>query len=138
MDDSASDAVVTLELAPLVKLVLTYMGIILSFAVLGLFFYLESLKYNTPYNPEYYADNYPVALSYFAALIIACGLSVVGLAKTRKLGGCSAFAGLIISVFAPYSGGISASSLSSIVIWWFAIPNAAVGILLLRSWNNLR
>jgi hypothetical protein len=120
------------ELHPFVKLTIAYAGIMAGFAVLGLAFYVTASTAGSVGAPR--VMQFP-AVSYYVAL---AGMSVVALwllKNGRRAGAYVAFAALAISVFAPISG---PAYDSFTIVYWFAIPNAAVGVLLLKAFRTLR
>lgn len=123
------------ELHSFVKLAIAYLGIMAGFAILGLIFYVAAARSESigdALEPVgvYYANvsNYVIL---FALSLLALGLLV----KRKRAGAYVAFAAFVLSIFAP-SLFLTAQSAFG-VIWWFAIPNTVVGILLLKSMKTL-
>jgi hypothetical protein len=114
-----------------VKLAIAYIGIMIGFAVLGTLFYVIAAQGEAPGSAPVALADYYSAIGYFATLITVCALALRGLVKAKKTGAYFAFAALAISLLAPHMyGGLG-------IVYWFAIPNAVVGILLARSWKSL-
>jgi hypothetical protein len=103
------------------------MGIMAGFAVLGLTFYVIVV------GGQAQVSALVTSVSYVA--LAAASITAVWLLKNgRRIGAYLAFAILSISVLAP----VQSSSGGFTIIYWFAIPNAAVGILLLKTIKTLR
>jgi len=119
------------ELHSFVKLAIAYVGIMAGFATIGLTFYIIATNDDSMPTNQYYAD-----VASFAGLIF---LSLTGLAllvERKRLGAYFVFAALVISILAPSI--LVTSQAAYDVVWWFAIPNAIVGILLTKSLKTLR
>jgi hypothetical protein len=126
------------ELHSFVKLAIGYLGIMAGFAVLGLVFYEIGAREGPailsapPFVPS---DEYAISIAFFWTLI---GLSLIGLfalVKNLRIGAYVAFIALVVSLFAPYDKQTGTAPFT--IIWWFAIPNAVVGILLLKEFSTL-
>jgi hypothetical protein len=75
------------------------------------------------------SDVYHISIAFFWALIVLSLIGAVALLRDLRIGACIAFLVLVISVLAPYDK--QSTTAPFVVIWWFAIPNATAGILLL-------
>jgi hypothetical protein len=124
------------ELHPFVKLAIAYGGIIAGFAVLGLTFYVITAQGEAAGSTLVPPMTYYLAVSYYVALAGASIMTVWLLKNGRRAGAFLAFAILFISVLAPVRSQTPDGAFS--VIYWFAIPNAAVGALLLKAFGTLR
>lgn len=123
------------ELHSFVKLAIAYVGIMAGMASIGLTFYIiaatgEATGSGLVPAGQYYAD-----LVSYALLIFFCLAGLALLVERRRLGAYLVFAALVLSILAP-SILISGQAAYN-VVWWFAIPNAIVGILLLKSMKTL-
>jgi hypothetical protein len=124
----------TAELHPFVKAGIAYMGIMAGFAVLGLTFYVIVARGEAAGSSLIPPEAYYPTIAYYAALAGVSVLAVWLLKNGRRIGAYLAFAILAISVLAP----VQSSSGGFTIIYWFAIPNAAVGLLLLKAIKTLR
>ena len=125
----------TAGLHPFVKAGIAYMGIMAGFAVLGLTFYVIAASVEAPGPLPPPPMMYYAAVSYYVA-VVAMSVATVWLLKNgRRTGAYVAFATLAVSLLAP-SNGLAFGGFT--IIYWFAIPNAAVGLLLLKAYKTLR
>jgi hypothetical protein len=118
------------ELHPFVKLAIAYVGIMAGFATIGLTFYIIATNGDSMPANQYYTD-----VASFAGLIF---LSLAGLAllvERKRLGAYFVFAALVFSILAPSI--LVTGQATYDVVWWFVIPNAIVGILLMKSLKTL-
>ena len=109
-----------------------------GFAVLGLIFYETGAREGpaiTSVPPFYPSDVYLISIVFFWTLIALSLVGLFALVKNLRIGAYVAFIVLIFSLFAPYEKQSGAAPFT--MIWWFAIPNAIVGILLLRAFKTL-
>lgn len=117
------------ELHSFVKAGIAYMGIMAGLAVLGLAFYAIASAVEAPgHVPVPQAEYYLTVLYYVLLAGVSIG-AVWLLAKGSRAGAYTAFASLAISVLAP---------VNSQSAYWIAIPNVAVGLLLLKAFKTLR
>lgn len=123
------------ELHSFVKLAIAYLGVMAGFAILGLAFYVIAASGEAQGSgPEPVSVYYPNVGNYI--ILFALSLAAIGLlVKRKRAGAYVAFAALFLSLFAP-SLLLTAQSAFG-VIWWFAIPNTVVGVLLLKSMKTL-
>jgi hypothetical protein len=125
----------TSELHLFVKAGMAYMGIMAGFAVLGLTFYAIVARGEAMGSSSVPAEAYYATMLYYAALASASVLAIWLLKNGRRAGAYLVFAILSISVLAPVRG----SALDGFtIIYWFAIPNVAVSLLLLKAIRTLR
>lgn len=125
----------TPELHSFVKLAIAYLGIMAGFAILGLTFYVVAARGEASGGALEPASVYYANVSSYIILFVL-SLLAPGLLIKRKLAGAYvAFAALVLSIFAPSLLLTGQSAYG--VIWWFAIPNSVVGILLLKSIKTL-
>lgn len=133
MQDSSA---VADELHPFAKMSIAYMGIMAGLAVLGLTFYATAstgeAAGSIPVPPAVYYQS----ILYFVSLTGLSLGAVVLLAKGIRIGAYLTFAALAISVLAPVASQTGNAAFN--IIYWFTIPNAAVGILLLKAVKTLR
>lgn len=125
----------TPELHSFVKLAIAYLGIMAGFVVIGLGFYLIAAGGEATGSALEPANIYYTNIGSYVLLFI---LSLAGLAllvKRKRVGAYVAFSALVLSIFAPSLLLTGQSAYG--VIWWFAIPNAVVGILLVKSLKTL-
>lgn len=127
---------VTAELHPFAKAAIAYMGIMAGLAVLGLVFYAIAstgeAEDSVPVPPSAYYQT----ILYFVSLTGLSLGALMLLAKGIRVGAYLTFAALAISVLAPIDNQTQNAAFN--IIYWFAIPNAAVGILLLKAIRTLR
>lgn len=119
----------TAELHSFVKAGIAYMGIMAGFAVLGLAFYVIAARGEAVGSSLVPPEMYYASVAYYVMLAGASVFAVWLLKNGRRAGAYLAFAILGISLFE--GSGFT-------VVYWFAIPNAAVGILLLKAIKTLR
>ncbi len=124
------------ELHPFVKLAIAYSGIMAGFAVLGLVFYVIAARGEATGSALVPPMTYYLAVSYYVALAGASIMTVWLLKNGRRAGAYLAFAILAVSVLAPVLSQAPDGAFS--VIYWFAIPNAVVGAMLLKAFGTLR
>lgn len=123
------------ELHSFVKLAIAYLGIMAGFAVLGLAFYIAAARVESAGDLPVPPDRYFAVVGFYALLV---GISLAGLARLvrrKRDGAYLAFSALAISILAAGPNQLIQSPYT--IIWWLAIPNAVVGILLWRSINTL-
>jgi hypothetical protein len=126
------------ELHSFVKLAIGYLGIMAGFAALGLLFYEIAAREGpvilsaSPFVPS---DAYAISVAFFWTLIVILLIGLFALVRNLRIGAYFAFIALVLSIFAPYDKQTGAAPFA--VIWWFAIPNAIVGILLLKAFKTL-
>ncbi|WP_415280691.1 hypothetical protein [Candidatus Nitrososphaera sp. FF02] len=130
MQDSAT------ELHTFVKLAIAYIGIMTGFAVLGLVFYVIAARGEAAGSVPIAPMMYYAAVSYYVALAGASVMTVWLLKNGRRAGAYLTFALLTVSLLAPVNSPAFGGMFT--VIYWFAIPNAAVGLLLLKAARTLR
>lgn len=118
----------TTELHPFVKASIAYMGIMAGFAVLGLTFYVVAARGEAVGSSIVPPEMYYTSVAYYVMLAGASVFAVWLLKSGRRVGAYLAFAILGISL-------LEGSGFA--VVYWFAIPNAAVGILLLKAYKTL-
>lgn len=126
----------TAELHSFVKASIAYMGIMAGFAVLGLVFYVIAAMGEAAESALIPPMMYYAAMSYYVALAGASVMTVWLLKNGRRVGAYIAFALLAVSLLAPVDS--QAFNGMFTVIYWFAIPNAVVGALLLKAFRTLR
>ena len=126
----------TAELHPFVKAGIAYMGIMAGFAVLGLTFYVIAARGEAVGSSLVPPETYYTSIAYYIMLASASVFAVWLLKNGRRVGAYLAFAILSISVLAP----VRSPALDNLftIVYWFAIPNAAVGLLLLKAYKTLR
>lgn len=118
------------EIHSFVKLAIAYLGIMAGFSALGLWFYIAS-GLDGPISAI--VQNEVVAF-----YLVLFALSLAGLdrlSRNRQDGVYLAFASLVLSLFAPSPSQIVRPPYT--MIWWLAIPNGVVGILLFRAMKTL-
>ncbi len=126
----------TAELHSFVKAAIAYMGIMAGLAVLGLTFYTIAARGEAVGSSIVPPEMYYTGIAYYVMLASASVFAVWLLKNGRRVGAYLVFAILAVSVFAPVRS--SALENSFTIIYWFAIPNAAVGALLLKAIKTLR
>jgi hypothetical protein len=123
------------ELHPFTKAAMAYIGIMAGLALLGLVFYAVAstgeAEGSVPVPPAAYYQTILYLVSLTGLSLGALAL----LAKGMRAGAYVAFAALAISVLAPAGNQTLGNAFN--IIYWFAIPNAAVGILLLKAIKTL-
>jgi hypothetical protein len=107
-------------------------------AVLGLAFYTITMRegmtiMSTP--PFAHSDVYIITTAFFWTLIALLSIGLFALLKNLWIGAYFAFLALVASLFAPYDNQSETATLT--VVWWLAIPNVMVGILLLKTFSTL-
>lgn len=126
------------ELHSFVKLAIGYLGIMAGFATLGLVFYEIGAREGPailsapPFVPS---DVYAISIAFFWTLIALSLIGLLALVKNLRIGAYIAFIALVVSLFAPYDKQTGTAPFT--IIWWFAIPNAIVGMLLLKAFSTL-
>jgi hypothetical protein len=123
------------ELHSFVKLAIAYLGIMAGLAVLGLGFYVAAARVESAGDLPVSADRYYAVIAFYVLLIAVSLAGLARMARRKRDGAYLAFAALVISLFAASPNQVIQSPY--IIIWWLAIPNAVVGILLLKSLNTL-
>lgn len=123
------------ELHSFVKLAIAYLGIMAGFALLGLTFYVVAARGEATGGALEPVSVYYANVGNYLILLVLSILALGLLVKRKRAGAYVAFAALVLSIFAP-SLFVTAQSAFG-VIWWFAIPNTVVGILLLKSMKTL-
>ena len=124
----------TIELHLFVKAGMAYMGIMAGFAVLGLMFYVIAARGEAVGSSLVPPETYYTSIAYYVMLASTSVFAVWLLKNGKRAGAYLAFAILSISVLAPICG----PALDGFtIIYWFAIPNAAVGLLLLKAYRTL-
>lgn len=109
-----------------------------GFAVLGWVFYEIGAREGPaivsvpPFVPS---DVRLISIAYFLTLTVLSLTGVFALAKNLRIGAYFAFVALLISVLAPYDKMTGTAPFT--IIWWFAIPNTVVGVLLLKAFGTL-
>ncbi len=123
------------ELHSFVKLAIAYIGIMAGLAAIGLTFYIITDAGEAAKSNLLQAGQYPTDIGSYALLIITSLAGLALLAKNRRIGAYFVFAALVLSIAAPsiFITGPAAYN----VVWWFGIPNAIGGILLLKSFKTL-
>lgn len=123
------------ELHSFVKLAIAYLGIMAGFAILGLIFYVVAARGEATGGALEPASVYYANVGNYIILFVLSLLALGLLVKRKRAGAYVAFATFVLSVFAPSLLLTSQSAYG--VIWWFAIPNTVVGILLLKAMKTL-
>ena len=123
------------ELHSFVKLAIAYLGIMAGFAILGLIFYVVAARGEATSGALEPATVYYANVGNYIILFVLSLLALSLLVKRKRAGAYVAFATFVLSVFAPSLLLTSQSAYG--VIWWFAIPNTVVGILLLKAMKTL-
>lgn len=121
---------------PYTKLTIAYLGIMAGLAVIGLVFYIIASRGGAPGSLPVQVEIYYGTIGFFIALISNSLLGLWQLVRGRRLGAYLAFIALAMSVFAPYSNQRTEAILFP--IYWIAIPNMIVSLLLLKSLKTLR
>jgi hypothetical protein len=114
------------------------MGIMSGFAVLGLVFYEIGARQGpaiTSVPPFVPSEVYAFSIAFFWTLIAISLIGLFTLVKNMRIGAYFVFIALVVSIFAPYDKQTGTAPFT--IIWWFAIPNAVVGILLLKAFTTL-
>ncbi|HKU50672.1 MAG TPA: hypothetical protein VJP79_12025 [Nitrososphaera sp.] len=118
-----------------VKLAIAYLGLMAGLSILGLGFYVAAARVVSAGDPPAVAAIYNETMVFYLALF---SISIAGLArllKKKQDGAYFAFTSLILSLFAPSPSQIMRAPYT--LIWWLAVPNTIVGILLLRAIKTL-
>jgi hypothetical protein len=98
-------------------------------AALGLVFYVAASKFS------FVAPGYNTVVLFYMVLIAISLAGLARLVRRKRDGAYLAFASLVISMLAPDP--IQVFRAPYTFIWWFAIPNTVVGILLLTQLKTL-
>lgn len=123
------------ELHPFVKAAIAYVGIMAGLAVLGLIFYAIASTGEAAGSVPVPQAAYYQTILYFVSLTGLSLGAVVLLAKGMRMGAYLAFAVLAASILAPVSNQTPNTAFN--IVYWFAIPNAVVGLLLLKAVKTL-
>lgn len=125
------------QLHPFVKLAIAYVGIVAGLAVIGLVFYVVASQGEAAGSRPAVPQAYYVTVAYYVSLAAASAAAVLLMAKrSRRTGAYLAFAALASSILAPHSSQTAGTPFQ--VAYWFMIPNAVVGILLMKAVRTLR
>lgn len=126
----------TSELHSFVKLAIAYLGIMAGLAVLGLGFYVSAARVESAGDAPIVSDRYYAVIAFYVVLIAITLAGLGRLVRRRRDGAYLAFAALAISMLAPSPNQVLQAPYT--IVWWFAIPNVVVGILLLKSLKTLK
>ena len=121
-------------LHPFTKLSIAYIGILIGFVIMGIVFYAISSNDRILLYGPVQPTTYYITLTYFFFLLVISGVALWKLTRAKRIGVYFALASLVFSLLAPTS---SQSGNPFQVVYWFAIPNSLIGILLLRSLKHL-
>lgn len=135
MGSSASVSDSSAELHSFVKLSIAYLGIMAGLAITGLTLYVAAARVEFAGDLPVSADRYFAVVAFYAILVAISVAGLARLAKRKRDGAYLAFAALAVSVLAPSPNQAVQGPIS--IVWWFAIPNAVVGILLFKSVKTL-
>lgn len=123
------------ELHSFVKLAIAYLGIIAGLAVLGLGFYVAAARVESVGDLAVQPERYYTVVTFYVVLVAISLAGLARLVRRKRDGAYLAFAALAISMLAPAPNQVNQAPYA--IVWWLAIPNAVVGILLFRSLKTL-
>lgn len=121
-----------------VKVAMGYLATVIGLAILALVFYEFGSREGpaiTSAPPFLPSEVYAISITFFYTLIALSSIGLLALAKNLGIGAYLAFIVLVVSLFAPYDK--QAGTAPFTIIWWFAIPNIVVGVLLLKAFKTL-
>lgn len=116
------------ELHPFVKLAIAYLSIIAGLAAVGLYLYIVSSYARGLQTVQ--TGPFVITIIFYSSLLSLSIVSVYGIVNRKKYGEITAFIALGLSILSPAYDQKSVL-MSFQIIFWFTIPNAVVGLLLL-------
>jgi hypothetical protein len=122
------------ELTSFVKLAIAYLGIMAGIAAIAMTMYLVVYNDGAPGRAPIPEQILSITILFYVSLIAVSVASLKLLLGRKRVGAYLAFFALVLSLFAPYSD----AAFRTTITYWLAIPNAIVGILLLKSLKELR